>query len=508
MDLAKAHIVGPAGPPAPASLQTPPMDAFGLDVIIPRYDPAVWMNMLSQSARLNRAIRVMARNTVGLGFDIVPRVPEDEMSPGQRERFKRERDRAERFFERPSDDPMSSVNDILERSKIDEEGAGDGWIEVVRDVSGRPAALYHAATISTRLAASRTSAGRQKVIQATPSGLRRRWFVAYGDPTALDPATGEERPAPYGSRASEILHTAIYAPDDPWYGGPRYAAAAAAIMSSRLAKQWNVNLLRNTPHVPFAVIVDGAQLSGDSMDMVQAMLERNAKGIENAGRALLLQPDTQNMPPQHQNQAKVRLEKLAMGLDADGGFLKLDEANNEEIRESLGLAKIMLGTFTDANKSNAVIALRTTVQHEIEPDIRRREGWIDRTIVRDMGFKLCRFRLRRPEILDPLQTASVIQKLMSGFTLNEIRDMAGTMLGRRLPPIDQALANQPLGYFRDARLTAEADLFAGMIEKRLEEVAEAAGPAPASATLRSSVSSLLPLEFDMLPRNGDARSLH
>ena len=435
------------------------------NAIEPMYNPKVWSALLNQSSRLSRAVRVLARNTVGLGFYVSSRTPLDEMSPAEQEQFKRESEALEQLFDSPN--PEQSTPELFECLKIDEEATGDWWMEVVRDRSGKIAGLYHAPSTTMRIAVD----GRH-FLQSRAGGKNLIHFTSFGDKRVLDPRTGKEAALPWDKRASEVIHRRIYTPDDDWYGAPRFVPAAAAISSTRLSQMWNINFLRNSAHSPYAVIVEGGNLNHESKELIRAFVNREGKGVANAGRVLLLEPELDHTPATMRNGVKIRLEKISVGLADDGSFLKLREADNEEIREVLGTAKILLGTFTDTNKSNATIALRVTVQQEIEPDIARKEHTINHTIVKDMGIKLAKFRFKRPKILDPLQDASLIMKLMTAFSVNDLREALSELRSTHMPPMDHPLARVPMAFFKDPKMLASAEALVESVVERTRELSE------------------------------------
>ena len=451
--------------------------------IKPTYDPQTWASLLTQSSRLSRAIRVLARNTVGLGYHFTPYRPEDELTDAEKVRFERESRMLEKLFSLPN--PEQSTPELFECLKIDEEATGDWWLEVTRDRRGRINGLYHVPSTTMRI----TEDG-SKYLQARRGGTAIIHFVPFGAKNNIDPKSGERKRLAWNKRASEIVHRRIYTPDDDWYGAPRFVSAAAAIASTRLSQQWNINFLRNSAHLPYAVIVEGGNLNHDSRVNIQSFIDREGKGVQNAGRVLLLEPELEHVPNAMRGSVKIRLEKIAVGLTDDGSFLKLREADNEEVRESLGTAKIMLGTFTDANKSNALIALRVTVQQEIIPDILRKEHTINNTIVRDMGARVARFNFVRPKVLDSLQEAVLVQKLMTSCSVNELRGILSELRGKRLAPIDNELARVPLAFFQRPEMLESAESLISQINTRTKELTAD----PPDITLKKSQgeNSLLP----------------
>ena len=479
------------------SLQLPGLDRFnGTEAIRPVVDPEQASRMLALSGRLSRAVRVYARNVAGLGLRVEPKRPEEQLGPRAKIRFQREKDAIERLFERPNLE--QSMPEVLECYAIEEQSTGTGYLETVRHANGEIGAIYHAPSKSMRVAVRQAPSGSQLFMQRRSPTAPIRWFAPFGEPTAIHPETG--KPVTGDRRASEIIRTRIHSADDEWYGAPRFMPAAPSILSTRLGQQWNISFLRNSAHMPYAVIVEGGNLNAGSTALIRDFIDREGKGVSNAGRVLLLEPNLENVPPEHQKNVRIKLEKLAIGISDDGSFLKLRQADDTAVREVMGLPEILLGTFTDANKSNAVIALRVTIQQEIEPEIQRKEWMLNNTIVRSMGATIARVRLVRPRVLDNLQEASLTQKLLTSLSMNELRAISSRLLDVHLPPIESDMARIPKGFFEDAHMLMKAEELESRIVERLKQLGhDATGLMPevdGGTDSEESGDSLLGAEFD------------
>ena len=461
--------------------------------IFPKYDPVQLADVPNKSSRLMRAIRAKARNTVGLGYDIVPDARlEHDMAPADYETFRHEADDLYGLFDQLNAE--QDLSEVLESWSIDEEVTGDGWIEFVQDRAGVIRRGYHAPSRSMRISTRISTAGNRLLLQIRAGMARIRYFRPFGDPTTVNPETGEPNPAlPWNLRASQMIHTRVYVPDDDWYGAPRWIACLPGILSTRLGQEWNLAYIRNAANTPFAAILEGGSLSAESRQTISGMLDREAKGARNAGRAILLEPELSGGSPALAATTKIRIEKIGIGTQEDGSFLKLRSVEVEEVREAMGIPLMLLGTFTDANKSNAVIALRVAVQQEFEPEIQRIEGRLNRTVVRARGARFARLRLRRPKILDPLQDASVVQKLMTAYTLNELRQIAADLRGERYYPSDTPLADVPMGFFRNPQDLEVVEHIVGQIT---DAVQDRTARGAEVYKVNGDGGTLLPPEFD------------
>jgi len=494
IQMVKAMVFQDQGIP---SLQLAGVDRFrGTDTIRPMVDPDKATRMLALSGRLSRAVRIYARNVAGLGWRVEPRRPEEQLGPRAKIRYQREREDLERLLERPNAE--QSLSEILECYAIDEQSTGTGYLEVVRNEGGTIGAIYQAPSKTVRISTVKAPSGGQLFIQRRSAGAPPRWFAPFGETSGVSPETGKVTGG--SRRASEIIRSKIYTPDDEWYGAPRFMPAAPSILSTRLGQQWNISFLRNSAHMPYAVIVEGGNLNAKSTSLIRDFIDREGKGVSNAGRVLLLEPNLENVPPEHQKNVRIKLEKLAVGLTDDGSFLKLRQADETAVREVMGLPEILLGTFTDANKSNAIIALRVTIQQEIEPEIQRKEHMLNNTIVRDMGATIARVRLIRPRVLDSLQEANLTTKMLVGLSMNELRAIASRLLGVHLPPIEGHMGDIPRGFFQDVRMLMQAEELEARIVEKVRQIGDGINkPIPevdGSVDSGESGVALLGAEFD------------
>lgn len=467
---------------------------YGGDVIEPVYDPLEWSKLFERSARLAQAVRARARNTVGLGVRVEPVRPLELLSKEDREVYEQEAEVLNDFIEDAN--PEVSFEEVLECAVIDEQLSGDGWIEVPRDKRGLPRRLYHASSPSMRIGLDKTPAGNQLLVQRRLAGTVTRYFRPFGDPSSIDPETGKGAKLPWNKRSSEIIHFRTYTPLDDWYGAPRHAPALQAIVSSILGKQSNVNFIRNLPRIPAAVIAEGAGLTAESRKSLTDLIQHEGKGVQNAGRLLVLEPELENIPPALRQNVRIRIEKLSMGVTEDGSFQEMRKLDDEEVREAVGIPKLLLGTFDDANKSNSVIALRIAVQQEFEPEIHRKEFLINRTIVRGLGLRFARVHLVRPKILDALQDAALVQKLMVGYSVNDLRAVISQLRGERLEPVDHPLAQIPLAFFKDPKMLAAAEV---LVDEAVTTTRPASRPTPEVLTappdfLPAGLRGLMPRE--------------
>lgn len=393
-------------------------------IIEPPIDLRLWASQLNRNTRLMRAIRSIARNTVGIGWEIVAakaRKEDEKLPPGELEAIDAELVTAQTFFDNCNDN--LPFNAILELMSVDEEACGNGYLEFVRNNGGMPEKVFHVPAITVRLL--RNDRGFVQV-----RGTRRRYFKRFGDPNVMDAETGAftqemeggEAGLPIDKRASEVMHFALYSPVSDYYGIPRWLPAAAAVAGNALAAKRNLVFFKNDA-VPRSIIaISGGTLDQDSKEQLQTYFDEG-KGVEAAHRLLLLQAELEGVGVDEKSNVKIDVKPLTVGVGEDASFLKYRKANDEEIREALGLSEVFFSSGALA-KASAVIAKAMTDEQELEPIRRLKEHLINHKVVKGgLGLKRVKFRFLRPQVMDTIERARADMEYakIGVLTPNEIR---------------------------------------------------------------------------------------
>jgi capsid portal protein len=438
----------------PGSQQLPPdnitsgIDRFD-EIVTPPIDLKLWASQLARNTRLNRGVRIIARNTVGLGWHVVPaeKVTE-ETSEADLAAIEAEAVRVREFFDNLH--PTQPFQSLFECVVVDEEATGNGYFEVTRTGNGSIEFMYHVASITMRVL--RDGRGYVQI-----RGGSRKYFKKYGDERTMDAYTGlfsdEEGfggegfeasgALPLNRRATEIIHFLLYSPLSEFYGLPRFIPAGAAIAGNFHSARRNVAFFQNDAVPRMAVMVSGGALDAESKETV-AKLFQEGQGPDQAHRIIILQTTNEGVGVEEKNTAKIELKPLTVNTTEDGSFLNYRRMNDEEIRESLGLSEIYFKS-EKLTKASATVAKSTTDEQEFEPARILKETIINKMIVASpMGLnaKRVRFRFARPETNDPLERSEVHKNYasMGVLTSNEIR----IDLGRDPLPKSEEWALVPL----------------------------------------------------------------
>lgn len=390
------------------------------EYITPPTDPSIWALAPEQSTRLRRSIDILARNVVGLGWEIAPgSIPGGKVPEGKEEQFQEEKALLEAFFSEPND--KMPFPEVAELAVIDCEATGDGYWEVTRNFSGVPDGFHHAQAVTTRV-----RKGGSGFVQGR--GGAKRYFKDFGDKRIISAKTGKEAPGslPHAERATELIHIKVYTPRSTHYGMPRYVSAAPAVAGNKLSALRNVSFFENDACPRMIITVAGGRLASGSVGLIEAFLRRDGKGVENAHRALLLQSDMKKITLGSENKVEIKVIPLTVGTVEDASFLQYRKANDEEIREAFGITEPYYST-TAATRAGAEVGRRVTEEGMFEPLRRRYEYRINQTIVKAFKCEVARFRFARPQTLDELESVNVSERLARSWalTVDEMRSRHG-----------------------------------------------------------------------------------
>lgn len=346
------------------------------EIANPTFDIDSWALMPDLSTRLAQAIRLYARNTVGLGWKVSSVISIGKGSPTDlKERYEYEKTALLDLLEYPNDE--TPFSDLMFMVMTDKLTLGNGYIEVVRSQAGQIVELYHVKAKSVRV-----RKGGEGFVQIV--GKNKKYFKNFGEMRNMNSETGKYGGrVPLKKRATEILHYKEYNTRDDYYGVPRYMSTAPAIMGNRAAAERNLAFFENDAVPRMALLIAGGKLAQGSVDRIQKFFKA-AKGTKNAHRMMVIQIDTEGANLMGSiAKPDVQLQPLTVGENDDASFLKYRSANDEEIRESFGIARAFFSP-DDVNKAVAYTTKAITNEQEFDPTQDQIEHMFYYTIIMDM----------------------------------------------------------------------------------------------------------------------------
>lgn len=344
------------------------------------------VDIVDLNARLSRSINTYAVNTVGLGFNV--NIKDGVKNSDKFEEAKKQQRLVDSRLGFPH--PKKNFCTLMRESKEDEETIGNGYLEVSRDLKGEIKRLHNipGQTIWVR---DNPERGFKQDIESTGE---EKYFKEFGDMRVMNAETGdyeeeEDEEVGFENQANELIHFKRYSTKSRYYGTPRWIPAIPAIIGNRKAAERNVNFFDNDGVPRMMIQVEGGTLTEKSEENIQNFIQQKHKGVDNAHRVMVIEAvdQTENMGPPgldgKQNNSRINLEPLTVGMEEDASFLEYRKANDEEVREIFGISEAFFST-SDVNRASAEVSRAITNEQEFEPDRKDKEFLINNTIVRDI----------------------------------------------------------------------------------------------------------------------------
>ncbi len=198
---------------------------------------------------------------------------------------------------------------------------GNGFVQVMKDASGKPVELF----------ALRPD--RMSVI-AGSDGWPTGFTYKVGEQSLTIPLLDEDA-------SPNLIHIKDFHPIDDHFGAGCLSAADQAIATHNAASKWNRTLLENAARPSGALVYDGGDagaLTTDQFDRLKAELTQAFSGQINAGRPMVLEGGLKWQP---------------LGLSpADMDFATLKAAAARDIALAFGVPPMLLGLPGDSTYAN------------------------------------------------------------------------------------------------------------------------------------------------------------
>jgi len=425
---------------------------------IPPTDLEILARTTLISSRLAKSIDIMAKNVVGLGFEIIDVLSVPERRNVKKRTLKKIEEQSTNLFnflENANDD--KTFEELMRLVQVDYEAVGNGYKEVTRDNEDKIFGLGHLPGRSMRIRKD-----KEGFVQIR--GDKVRFFVPFEkDPKktlAIDPLTGEELKGTFTREdmATEVIHFKQEHPSDDFYGIPRWFPAIPAITGNRLADIRNIKFMENDATPRMAILITGGNLDPASVEAITSFMDIQGKGVENASRVMVLQAERKMIGPQAGEPPKIELKPLTVGIEDDASFLKYRQANNDEIKEVFGISDLFYGMSRDINRAAASVSKQVTNEQEFEPERKRISHVLKHKLLPALSFEtdLVTIKFNAPLINDLSSLADGLSKAAAagGLTPNDIKRMIGQPHYPKTPEYDWADYPMPI-----ATLFIELGLF-------------------------------------------------
>src|SRR5262245_59857791 len=354
------------------------------DAILPPLDMDKLAKLSEASSTRGAIIDAMARNTVGLGYELHPAEGHEQEVGDVRDEAREARGSLEAASQRDVRLDRPSFTDLLVAVKTDEEETGNGYIEVARDVrSGKISGIFHAPGRFIRRLKDRTG-----YVMLDPTGMGTRdekvYFHNFGEKAEYD---GEGNPTgvlPGKGGRNEILSFRLYTSESRDYGLPRDAGLALEYLADKLAAEFNISFFDSGGVPPAIIFIQGEEVqNGGRVRLVvpQSTVQRIGDTLTSSGgkqKRVAIVP----LPAG----ARPTVEKLGEVAERDMGFVKYRQDNIQRMLGAFRMAPIFIAYMTDSGRYDAEVQRSLTLEQLFDPEQVRYEKRITYTILKDLGF--------------------------------------------------------------------------------------------------------------------------
>lgn len=427
----QVHVV--AGAEGAGTSQQPAPDEWTpSDSIEPPEDLEALIKLTSTNGPRRGIIDAISLNTVGLGHDVVAREGQEQQAepaeaPSILEHLDACAERDDRL-----DNP--GLSELLQAVKHDEEGCGNGYIEVSRNrLTGQIDGLYHLPGHLVRRRRDRKGwvLGRRQDL----AGERIR-FYNFGEKVQYDDQGHATDKLVPGRRwaINEVIRFRLYTSESRDYGLPRDVALANDYLGDRRASEANVSFFDNSGTPPGILFVQGIQTE-EGGRITFKVPERT---VEKIAATLQSAPGSTNrvavvpIPPG----AQVDHIQLGQLSERDMAFTDYRADNLNRQLASTRLSPIFISA--DANgRYDAEVQRALSLEQVFDPEQKRYERRLNR-ILRDMGYRPWRLRFRRMAVESDAARRDSADRLgeFGDITLGEHRK------AHNQPPFQEAGENE------------------------------------------------------------------
>jgi len=424
------------------------------DIIQPPYEITRLQEIKENSTILGQCIDAYKRNIAGFGHEMKYKEEDAEETIEMKAEWTLVDKEIIPFFsfEKP-------FKEILETVIDDKETTGNGYIEVIRNLEGKPTEVVNMLPQYMRVTrkddkpqdvtyiingkeVKRKKLFRRYVQQV---GTIDTYFKEYGDPRFLNKETGEFSAVSLGEKnATEVIHLKI---GNGPYGIPRWVSHVVHMVGARKAEELNLRYFKQGRHIPMAILLKNGILSDDSEAAIADYVS-NVEGEDNQHKYLLLQVESaeEGVVGDTQPNVDIELKSLADILQNDALFLEYDEKSRQKVQSAFRLPDVYVGYIRDFNRATAESVREITEEQVFEPERNNLEFIINNVLLLPYGLKHVYVNLRKSEISNTEDMVKTIEVLADkgGLTFQDVRNIAGNMLNKEFSDYDIPEANEPV----------------------------------------------------------------
>lgn len=395
-------------------------DKTQMNELAPRYDYTILAKLYEMNTYHARCIDVKAALTCLLGYNLTTddenKTPDDEYKA------------IKTFIDSQAEITGIDFLQICYRYMIDRLLFGNGHLEVVRNVKGEVAALYHVPAINTWLYRP-----ADEELKVGVTYLRER---IGGDETLFRPF-GLDAKTDKNKELHEFIHGKKYSPFSKYYGVPEYIANIGVMVLDRSAVEFNARNFENNLMIASIIEILGIDVSGEDgkSNAVDDFFKNNFQGVSKAGKSLVIKG--KDTDPER---ARINVHKLADGVK-DASFRMLRADNKEETVAAHGVPPRLVGMMTagqlggDSEAKQQMTMFRDIVVKPLQVEL---QNILNQKIIKGAfpENKKWKIEFNTLDINDAVEDANYYQSIMS-FTDEagrKVYDIDEIRQAQNLPP--------------------------------------------------------------------------
>jgi PBSX family phage portal protein len=368
-------------------------------VIKPTYDFARLQALVTENNALLSCITAMEVNIDGTGYDIKMADGDETPSPDMEKRIKSIKE----FFDNPY--PRKSFVTIRRTLRVDLEGTGNAYLEVIRNLAGliiyirriNPKTM-RMLRLGEAMPSTKTVIRNGKSFDITlmdrPRAFVQKinnkltYFKEYGTQYHINMITGDWdniNQVPLDLRGNEVIHFTMIEDDKTPYGLPRWINQIPSIVGSRNAEEYNLEFFDNGGIPPVIISVSGGIIAEESKKELDKVLKGGAK---TKMRGAVIETHAMGGDLSTAGKVDVKVERFGNEQTKDSMFEGYDEKCENRVRSSFRLPPLFVGKATDYSYATAYASYAIGEAQVFKPERLEFDEIINKTIMQELDADL------------------------------------------------------------------------------------------------------------------------
>ena len=246
------------------------------------FNAAGLLELMDNCSYFDACVRQIAIDTVGSGYDIVPR---EEGKENEAEK------KALQEFMNETNTENESVEEVLKQAVIDYEAIGWLGIEASRGKDDKINGIFDIPAHTIRISDdSKEKSDVMKRRYCQIRGDKKRWFKAFGVEGNISDIDGKELKSDTKSEnvAHELIYRREYYPQSDYYGRPNILSAIGAVRGLIGVRDFNLSFFDNYG-VPAALVTLTGEWEEGSPKHIRDFIDTEIRGSDNAHKTLVVE---------------------------------------------------------------------------------------------------------------------------------------------------------------------------------------------------------------------------